>query len=269
MPKFRGLFSIKILIYSICEVLNIEQTKNRENEEEEKMSIKKKLGMGLASAALGISLIGGGTYAYFSDTAEQTNTFASGTIVLDVDPTVQVPMENLKPGDWMPRSFELQNNGTLDMEYVDLNTKYTVTKDGVQVSNALANKYAEQLYVQFLKNTTGDEPYEVLFEVSLKDLRDLTPEDLATKYNIEEIMVEEGYEYWQWIIWPLFGKWVTVDPVFEDVPQEVYGIGAGDTANFDVQFRFNDTGEAQNDLQNLDLNLEWTFEGFQTDGEEK
>ncbi|MFD1849041.1 TasA family protein [Oceanobacillus bengalensis] len=233
------------------------------------MSLKKKLGMGVASAVLGVSLIGGGTFAYFSDTAAQSNTFASGTIQLDVDPTVQVPMNNLKPGDWMPRSFELQNNGTLDMKYVDLKTNYTVTKDGEPVGSTLEDKYAEQLYVQFLKNTTGDEDYEVLFEVSLKDLRDLTPEDLATKVDIERIMTEEGYDYWEWIIWPIFGKWVTVDPVFENVPEEITGIAAGEKADFDVQFRFNDTGEAQNDLQNLDLELEWTFEGFQTDGEEK
>ncbi|KGA98950.1 spore coat protein [Alkalihalobacillus alcalophilus ATCC 27647 = CGMCC 1.3604] len=233
------------------------------------MSIKKKLGMGVLTAALGISLIGGGTFAYFSDTATQTNTFASGTIVLDVDPTVQIPMENIKPGDWMPRSFELQNNGSLDMKYVDLKTEYKVTKNGEAVPNPLANKYAEQLYVQFLKNTTGDEDYEVLFEVSLKDLRDLTPEDLATKVNLEEIMLEEGYEYWQWIIWPLFGKWVTVDPIFGEVSEEITGIKAGETADFTVQFRFNDTGKAQNDLQDLDLDLTWTFEGFQTDGEER
>ncbi|MCU5397508.1 CalY family protein, partial [Bacillus toyonensis] len=31
------------------------------------MSLKKKLGVGVVSAALGLSLIGGGTYAYFSD----------------------------------------------------------------------------------------------------------------------------------------------------------------------------------------------------------
>ncbi|WP_222119322.1 TasA family protein, partial [Bacillus thuringiensis] len=31
------------------------------------MSMKKKLGMGVITAALGLSLIGGGTYAYFSD----------------------------------------------------------------------------------------------------------------------------------------------------------------------------------------------------------
>ncbi|WP_461181966.1 TasA family protein, partial [Virgibacillus kimchii] len=31
------------------------------------MNIKKQLSMGIMSAALGISLIGGGTFAYFSD----------------------------------------------------------------------------------------------------------------------------------------------------------------------------------------------------------
>ena len=34
------------------------------------MGIKQKLGLGVASAALGVALVGGGTYAYFSDTAE-------------------------------------------------------------------------------------------------------------------------------------------------------------------------------------------------------
>ena len=33
------------------------------------MGIKKKLGLGVASAALGLSLIGGGTFAYFNDIA--------------------------------------------------------------------------------------------------------------------------------------------------------------------------------------------------------
>src|SRR5690625_4886899 len=199
------------------------------------MNLKKKLGMGIITALLAIGLIGGGTCAYFSDTATQANTFASGTIVLDVDPVVQVPMDNLKPGEWMPRNFELQNNGSLDMKYVDLTTDYTVTRDGEPVVPGLADAYAEQLYVQFLKNTTGDEDYEVLFEVSLKDLRDLTPEDLATKVDIETIMIEAGYEQWEWILWPLFGHWVTVDPVFEDVSEEITGIKAGETADFDVQ----------------------------------
>ncbi|MCL6570669.1 MAG: M73 family metallopeptidase, partial [Bacillus sp. (in: Bacteria)] len=35
------------------------------------MSIKRKLGMGAASAALGLSLIGGGTWAAFNDMTRQ------------------------------------------------------------------------------------------------------------------------------------------------------------------------------------------------------
>ncbi|ADU28588.1 TasA family protein [Evansella cellulosilytica] len=229
------------------------------------MSIKKKLSMGVLTAALGLALIGGGTFAYFSDTATQTNTFASGTIDLDVDPEVQVAMYNLKPGDWMPRSFELQNNGSLDIKYVDLNTEYSVTdSDGDAVVPGLADEYAKQLIVQFLNNTTGDEDYEVLFEVSLYDLANLTPEDLATKIDVDTVMTHPGI----WI--PVFGGgfWLK-QPQYEDISEEITGIAAGDTADFDVQFRFNDTGERQNDLQGLNLELTWTFEGFQTDGEER
>ncbi|HLR61590.1 MAG TPA: TasA family protein, partial [Lentibacillus sp.] len=43
------------------------------------MGIKKQMGMGIMSAALGLSLIGGGTYAYFSDSEQTQNTFAAGT----------------------------------------------------------------------------------------------------------------------------------------------------------------------------------------------
>ena len=50
------------------------------------MSLKKKLGLGIASAVLGISLIGGGTFAYFSDTEVSNNTFAAGTLDLAVNP---------------------------------------------------------------------------------------------------------------------------------------------------------------------------------------
>lgn len=46
------------------------------------MGNQNKLGIGLMSILLGISLIGGGTYAYFSDHKVSDNTFASGTLDL-------------------------------------------------------------------------------------------------------------------------------------------------------------------------------------------
>ncbi|WP_396426794.1 TasA family protein [Lederbergia sp. NSJ-179] len=46
------------------------------NWERKRMNIKKQLSTGLLSAVLGVTLIGSGTYAYFSDSAETKNTFA-------------------------------------------------------------------------------------------------------------------------------------------------------------------------------------------------
>ncbi len=54
--------------------------------------------MGVASAALGLSLIGGGTFAYFSDKEVSNNTFAAGTLDLTLDPTTLVDIKDLKPG---------------------------------------------------------------------------------------------------------------------------------------------------------------------------
>lgn len=214
------------------------------------MGIKRKLGMGIGSAVLGLALVGGGTFAYFSDTAEQTNSFASGTLGLSVDPEVNVQLENIKPGDWTNESFELENDGTLPIKYVDLQTEYTVTRDGESVVGTLEDAYAESLTVQFLKNSGGDKDHTIIYETSLKDLRDMNPEDLATEIDVE----------WE-LVWPF-------PPVYLPYEVEHTGLAAGDTADFDVKFVFEETGEDQNVLQNLDLDLTWTFEGFQEDGEE-
>jgi spore coat-associated protein N len=82
------------------------------------MGIKKKLGLGLASAAMGLSLIGGGTFAYFNDTATLHNAFESGTLVVDLEQSFNFPINfdlaNIKPGDSWERQFVLANNGSLD-----------------------------------------------------------------------------------------------------------------------------------------------------------
>ena len=41
------------------------------------MTLKKKLGMGITSAVLGAALVGGGTFAFFSDKEVSNNTFAA------------------------------------------------------------------------------------------------------------------------------------------------------------------------------------------------
>lgn len=90
------------------------------------MGIKKQLSMGVISAALGLSLIGGGTYAYFSDNAVVESTFAAGTLDLTANPSKIVNLQNMKPGDSVARTFELKNSGTLDIGKVTLETTYDV-----------------------------------------------------------------------------------------------------------------------------------------------
>ena len=76
------------------------------------------------SLLLGIILIAGGTYAYFSDSEISNNTFAAGTLDLSMNPSEIINIGNLKPGDSMIRDFELHNSGTLDMSKVTLDTDY-------------------------------------------------------------------------------------------------------------------------------------------------
>lgn len=127
------------------------------------MSIKKKLGLGVASAAIGLSLVAGGTFAYFNDTETVNNSFAAGTLDLGVDPTIAFEIDNLKPGDYMTRSFHMTNNGSLDIGKVLMNTSYSgyadfanhlrvdfLTSDG-KVIPQLSGKTISQL--EQIKNT--------------------------------------------------------------------------------------------------------------------
>ncbi|MBY0122946.1 TasA family protein [Bacillus sp. S/N-304-OC-R1] len=218
------------------------------------MSIKKKLGLGIASAALGLSLVGGGTFAYFSDTATQMNHFSSGTLDISVNPTTNVNISNLKPGDWTEKTFQLINGGTIDIGNVLLHTKFNVTKsNGDTISNALANEFASQIIVDFLINTGDDgkdHEIEVVASKSLLQLRDMTPEELAKEF--EAVVPSPS----------VTKKFVLTDGIKANS-------GNKSVDDFKVKFRFNETDAPQNQLQDLKLNLEWTFEGRQTAGEER
>ncbi|MBS4208689.1 CalY family protein [Bacillus sp. FJAT-50079] len=193
------------------------------------MTIKKQLSMGLMSAVLGISLIGGGTYAYFSDSEVTNNTFAAGTLDLSVNPTQLINVNNIKPGDSFLRDFELINNGSLDIGKVLLETDYTA--DGVEGSD----DFGEHIQVEFLYNVDNFD--EVIFETTLAELKNMTPE--AVNRNI---------------FYPDFGD---------------KGLPVGKTHDLIVKFTFIDNGEDQNQFQGASLNLTWTFNAQQMDGEQR
>ena len=134
------------------------------------MSLKKKLAMSIATGALAVSMIGGGTYAYFSDVATSTNKFAAGTLDLAVNPATIINVDNLKPGDWMNRTFKLENNGSLDISEVLLTTAYTESVEG----------FGDQIVVDFLKNDDKADS-KVIASKTLSELSTLS-QDAVDKY---------------------------------------------------------------------------------------
>lgn len=195
------------------------------------MTIKRKLGMGIATVALGFSLIGGGTFAYFSDSVTTDNTFAAGTLDLSVNPEVIIDVDNLKPGDSVQNDFELINNGSLDIERVTLETDYTI----IDAKGDNTEDFGEHILVEFLYNVDNFD--EVIFETTLADLKNMTPEAIS-----------------QSIFYPGMGD---------------KGLPTGTTHDFVVNFIFVDNGEDQNQFQGDVLELEWKFIAEQTRGESK
>ncbi|PFJ25745.1 cell division protein FtsN [Bacillus anthracis] len=196
------------------------------------MSLKKKLGMGVASAALGLSLIGGGTFAYFSDKEVSNNTFAAGTLDLTLDPKTLVDIKDLKPGDKVKKEFLLKNSGSLAIKDVQLATKYTVAD--LKNDNA-GEDFGKHIKVNFIWN--WDKQSEPVYETTLADLQKENPDVLAKA-----------------IFAPEWG--------------ENGGLAAGTDDYLWVEFEFEDKGD-QNKFQGDSLSLEWTFNAHQGEGESR
>lgn len=192
------------------------------------MSVKRKLGYGFALVVLGLSLVVGGTFAYFSDTATANNTFTAGTLDLALDPEVIIDVENLVPGDSEFRTFYLENNGTLDIKEVLLRTSYTVE----DAKNDNTDDFGKHIRVNFLENADKSEDYgynDIIYSTTLYDLQYVVPD--AVEKNII------GFE------------------------NEQSGLPAGTNDTMYVEFEFVDNGEDQNQFQGDTLNLQWSFEG--------
>ena len=194
------------------------------------MNFKAKLGSAIMAGVLGISLIGGGTYAYFSDTVTTHNTFAAGTLDLSVEPEVVVEVDNMKPGDRIVRDFELQNNGTLNIQTVSLDTDYTV----IDAAGDNTQDFGEHIQVSFLYN--AHQMNEVVYETSLEEVKNMKPEAITNKVYDE--VLENG------------------------------GLEEGESHDLVVMFEFVDNEKDQNEFQGDKIELAWTFIAEQTDGED-
>ncbi|MBO0958278.1 cell division protein FtsN [Neobacillus sp. MM2021_6] len=197
------------------------------------MSLKKKLTLGVASAALGLSLIGGGTYAYFSDTEVNNSSFAAGTLDINVKgndaANAIIDVSNIKPGDKMFRTFKLNNTGSLDVSKVLLTSNYSVIGD----ANNGGDDFGKHIKVKFLTNL--DKVTTVIAETTL---------DKLSQYDVTDN--KNGF------------------PI--NLLTEKDGLKSGDNDTITVQFEFVDNGQDQNHFQGDSLKLNWTFTAQQTAG---
>ena len=165
------------------------------------MGIKKKLGLGVGAAALGLSLIGGGTLAYFNDTATVNNQFAAGTLNLDVQKenennAINFDLRNMKPGDNATRYFILKNAGSLSIKDVLMDIGASDFVDGMvkqgKASDSNIGAFLSQFRVDFVKveNPSDDSlPWDnrtpIIASASLADLVSKNYSAVRTGYVVD------------------------------------------------------------------------------------
>ncbi|HHL0974225.1 TPA: TasA family protein [Bacillus cereus] len=197
------------------------------------MSFKKKLGVGVISAALGLSFIGGGTYAYFSDQVVTNNTFTAGTLDLAMHPTTSLDLNQLKPGDKILKKFNLKNSGTLDIQDIVMKIDYTVNDI---TKNNQADDFGKHIKVQFLWD--WDPAKSPVYETTLAELKEQGPEIVSKKV--------------------FASKWT-----------ESGGLQPGKMDWFWMKFIFEDNGKDQNMFQGDSVSLKMEFQANQTEGRER
>nr|WP_255259917.1 CalY family protein [Lentibacillus sp. CBA3610] len=137
----------------------------------------------------------------------------------------------MKPGDTMMREFNLSNDGSLKIENVHLETGYSVTDENGDNHDDLG----KHIKVNFLWNWNQES--EPVFETTLYELKEMDPDIVKRD------------------IW---------DPLWE----QKGGLESEETHDFWVEFEFVDNGEDQNIFQGDSLELAWTFNATQAEGED-
>lgn len=233
------------------------------------MSIKKKLGMGVVTAALGLSLIGGGTFAYFNDTATIHNAFASGTLDIKINQAsnhsgypVNFDIQNMRPGDIYKRLFALQNIGSLAIGDV-----FLTMEDSPQANDEFLKALIVRYWIEAKSGGTNSE--RLIGTVSMYDL---LRNDLNGKVDSDYLKVD-----------PSDNK-LKINLTPASLASGNAGLDVGEQRFYRIEIEFKDTNVPQNDLQgqtafinfHLDARQEigtkslekWTPNGY-NDGNEK
>jgi spore coat-associated protein N len=215
------------------------------------MSVKKKMSMGILAGALGVSLIGGGTWAAFNDVEATDNSFKAGTLDLVVGETTTMDFEikNLKPGDYFTKKLVLDNNGSLDINQIKIHAtkeKGWEDKDILGLNSKVKSDDVKNNEDEFL------EQFSVVIspEGSEEKVYEDTLAKLVSGKGVDELT---------------------------DTDTDKIGLKAGSTAKYDVKVTFTEDPETfegsriykQNKYQGEESKLKFVFEATQMPGENR
>ncbi|USG66294.1 CalY family protein [Brevibacillus ruminantium] len=202
------------------------------------MGLKKQFAVTLASVGLGAALIGGGTFAWFNaTTAIENNTFAAGKMEIGATPAESVfQVENMKPGDWFERTFEITNTGTIDINKLLMSIDYSI--NDVKGDNG-ADDLDNHLKVYWLSSADPNIPVSERIIIHPRNGK-----------TLKELKAGGDLDISSWAT-----KLLTLPP---DTTDEIY-----------LGIEFHDDNTDQNRFQEDSLNLTLKLEGKQTAGEPK
>lgn len=202
------------------------------------MGLKKQFAITLASVGLGAALIGGGTFAWFNATTKiENNTFAAGTMKIGAKPASAVfNVTNLKPGDWMERTFTVKNEGTITVDRLLMNIDYTVADAG---NNNGSENFDDNLKVYLLKSDDPSIPFDDRIIINPSNGKTLKELKAMGKVDIS--------------------SWATL---LADLPP-------GEQDRIFVGIQFVNKNEDQNRFQGDSVNLTFGLEGTQKAGEKR
>ncbi|KGP74123.1 cell division protein FtsN [Pontibacillus yanchengensis Y32] len=149
------------------------------------MGLKSKLAMGVMTGALGLSLVGGGTYAAFNDVESAEGTYSAGTLDLELGNFVSGTMDvdKLVPGDSIEREFEIMNNGNVDIKEVLFDV--TATNHTEVGGDNTDGEFYEQFKVEIFNSDSRDVLADLKAdlhqsEISMQDLINAPAFDVAS-----------------------------------------------------------------------------------------
>ncbi|MGE6629337.1 biofilm matrix protein TasA [Bacillus sp. NPDC077027] len=235
---------------------------------------KKSIGLGVVTGALGLALIGGGTWASFNDVEKANAVYSAGELDLSAkENSGAINLANLKPGDKLKKEFNFENKGTLAINQVLMQLGYSNFKDG-KAKNGDQNT-AEEFLSQFQVSvlTVGAEggngyPKNIILEgANLLDLYLLTSEQDQAAFDKLRNAIDEKFLHESGKI-----NVATVDgataPEYDGIPKNPYDY---DKVEMIIEFVNDQTkdGEGkyiQNKYQGDAIQIDLSFEATQWNG---